>query len=92
MITETHTDVILGWEEFRISYSNRCSDNSVHVAPVGRKTRVGILIKGQLNIVHVQDEVSVLSDVALHSLSKGRGWPVTFITVFRHKDNKEGKI
>ena len=54
-----------------------------------RTTRVGTLIKGQLNIVHVHDEVSVLSDVSLDSLSKGKGWPVTFITVYRYKDNKE---
>ena len=60
--------------------------------PVERKTRVGTLIKRQLNIVHVHDEVSVLSDVALHSLSKGKGWPVTFITVYRYKDNKEGAL
>ena len=58
----------------------------------GRKARVGTLIKGQMNIVHVHDEVCVLSDVALHSLSKGKGWPVTFITVFRFKDNKEGAL
>ena len=56
----------------------------------GRKTCVGIRIKGQLNIVHVHDEVSLFSDVALHSLSKGKGWPVTFITEDRNKDKKEG--
>ena len=56
--------------------------------PAGWKTRVGTLIKGQLNVVHAHDEVSVLSDVALHSLSKGKGWPVTFITAYRQKDNK----
>ena len=60
--------------------------------PAGRKTSVGTLINGQLNVVHVHDEVSVLSDVALHSLSKGKGRPVTFITVYRCKDNKEGAL
>ena len=34
-ITETDTDVILGWREFGISYSKRYSNNSVHVAPGG---------------------------------------------------------
>ena len=41
-------------------------------------TSVGTLIKGQLNIVHVHDEVSALSEVVLHSLSKGKGRSVTF--------------
>ena len=60
--------------------------------PAWRKTRVGMLIKGQLNIAHVHDEVSVLSGVALHSLSKkGKGWPVTFITVWIYEDN-EGEM
>ena len=45
----------------------------------GRKARVGTLIKGQLNIAHVHEEVSVLSDVALHSLSKGEGWPQSLV-------------
>ena len=34
-IAETDTDVILGWEEFGSSSSNRYSNNSVHVAPGG---------------------------------------------------------
>ena len=33
IITETDTDVILGWGEFGVSYSSRYSNNSVHVAP-----------------------------------------------------------
>ena len=69
LIAETDTDVILGWESSElvtaiILYMWR---------PAGRKTCVGILIKGQLIIVHVHGEVSVLGDVALHSLSKSEG-------------------
>ena len=91
-MTETETDVILVRSSSELVTA---TDTAVIVYMwrlAGRKTRFGTLIKGQLNIVHVHDEVSVLSDVALPSLSKGKGRPVTFFTVYRYKDNKEGAL